>query len=277
MKLGLVLHPSRAESIRAAEALVAAAHKRGFHVVAPTEHARRLGDIPAYDYDGGTPLDLIVAVGGDGTVLEASRIGRRHDVPVIGVNAGTVGFLAEVEPWRIEEALDALESGSYRLSERMTLEVALPDGRVADALNDVVIEKSVSQHVVGIAVSVAGEPLVEYRTDALIVASPTGSTAYTFSAGGPLVDPEVEALVMTAVAPHNLFGRAIVFGPAARLDVSIVGERSARVNVDGHEEAALSSGDTVRIQRGRTPARLVRLTPRNFARAMKEKFRLHDA
>ena len=277
MKLGLVLHPSRSESMEAARALVSAAHQKGFHVVAPADEAERLGGIPSYDYDGGTALDLIVAVGGDGTVLEASRLGRRHDVPVIGVNAGTVGFLAEVEPWRIEEALDALEAGRYRISERMTLDATLPDGTVADGLNDVVVEKTVTQHVVGIAVSVAGEPLVEYRTDAVIVASPTGSTAYTFSAGGPLVDPEVEALVMTAVAPHNLFGRAIVFGAGVELEVSVVGERQARVNVDGHFRADLEPGEMVRVQRGRTPARLVRLTPRNFARTVKEKFRLHDS
>jgi NAD+ kinase len=197
-------------------------------------------------------------------------------VPILGVNAGTVGFLAEVEPARISAAPDRLASGAYEVSERMTLRATLPDGTEIDALNDVVIEKAVSQHVVGISVVVAGETLAEYRADAVIVASPTGSTAYTFSAGGPLVDPEVEALIVTAVAPHNLFGRAIVFGPDVELEIGITGERSAGVNSDGRAIGALEPGEAVRVRRGPHRDRLIRLEPRNFARTVKDKFRIHD-
>jgi NAD+ kinase len=159
----------------------------------------------------------------------------------------------------------------------MTLRSELPDGQAVDALNDVVVEKVLSQNVVRIAVSVGPQHLAEYRADAIIVATPTGSTAYTFSAGGPLVDPELDSLIMTAVAPHNLFGRAIVFGADTTLDLRVSSDRPARVNVDGRVQAELSPGEVVRVSRGPNPVRLVRLSSSNFARTVKEKFHLHDA
>jgi NAD+ kinase len=159
----------------------------------------------------------------------------------------------------------------------MTLRAELPDGSAVNGLNDVVVEKVVSQHVVAIGVSVEGERLAEYRADAIIVATPTGSTAYTFSAGGPLVDPELDSLVLTAVAPHNLFSRAIVFGPGITLDLTVASDRPARVNVDGRSQGDLAPGDVVRVSKGEKSVQLVRFSPRNFARTVKEKFHLHDA
>ena len=132
---------------------------------------------------------------------------------------------------------------TFRISTRMTLDATLPDGTVVPGLNDdLVVEKAVSSQVVSISVSVAGEDLVEYRTDAVIVATPTGSTRYTFSAGGPLIDPEIECLVVTAVAPHNLFGRPIVFGPTVALRIGITSDRPARAGVDGRHHARPEAG-----------------------------------
>jgi NAD+ kinase len=278
MRLALVLHPTRESSATVGSTLAAAAAERGITVVAAPDDAARMPGVTRWDASGSVEVgDVIVAVGGDGTVLAASHLSRTHDVPLLGVNAGNVGFLAEVEPAQIPEALDRLVAGRFRISTRMTLEATLPRGRVVPGLNDVVVEKAVSRQVVGIAVSVAGEGLVEYRTDAVIVATPTGSTAYTFSAGGPLVDPEIEALILTAVAPHNLFGRPIVFGPTVALEISITSDRPARVNIDGHHHADLSPGDTITVVRGSRPVRLLRFNPSNFARTVKEKFHLHDA
>ncbi|MDP2623887.1 MAG: NAD(+)/NADH kinase [Actinomycetota bacterium] len=276
MKIALVLHPDRESSSEIAAKVAAAAAERGIEVTISEPDASR---VPSATPRAREPLeaDFIVAVGGDGTVLQAARMARISGIPILGVNAGTVGFLAEVDPSRIGDALDALRDGDYRISPRMTLRAELPDGTTADALNDVVVEKVVSQHVVSITVSVGGQKLADYRSDAIIVATPTGSTAYTFSAGGPLVDPELDSLIMTAVAPHNLFGRAIVFGAAVTLDLLVSSDRPARVNVDGLAQAELLPGDTVRVSRGPDPVRLVRLSPSNFARTVKEKFHLHDA
>jgi NAD+ kinase len=276
MKIALVLHPDRESSSEIAAKVAAAAAERGIEVTISEPDASR---VPSATPRAREPLeaDFIVAVGGDGTVLQAARMARISGIPILGVNAGTVGFLAEVDPSRIGDALDALRDGDYRISPRMTLRAELPDGTTADALNDVVVEKVVSQHVVSITVSVGGQKLADYRSDAIIVATPTGSTAYTFSAGGPLVDPELDSLIMTAVAPHNLFGRAIVFGAAVTLDLLVSSDRPARINVDGLAQAELLPGDTVRVSRGPDPVRLVRLSPSNFARTVKEKFHLHDA
>lgn len=276
MKIGLVIHPDRESAAKLAGVVVTAARAQGIEVLArPDDADRVVGAIPCSD--AFSDCDAILAVGGDGTMLEAVRIAIVADLPILGVNAGHVGFLTEVEPRRVDEAIAALVAGRYRESRRMTLTAHLPDGATVSGLNDVVLEKTVSQHTVRVAVSVGEERLVEYRADAVIVATPTGSTAYNFSAGGPLVDPELEALVVTAVAPHNLFGRPIVFRPSARLRLTVEGERPARLNVDGRSTADLSPGDLVHVVRGTAAARFIRLTPRHFAAAVREKFRLHDA
>jgi NAD+ kinase len=276
MRIGLVIHPERDSAAELAGVVVAAARAQGIEVLARPDDADRVaGATPCRDAFG--DCDAILAVGGDGTMLEAVRIAIVADLPILGVNAGHVGFLTEVEPRLIDGAIAALVAGDYRESRRMTLTAHLPDGSTVSGLNDVVLEKRVSQHIVRVAVSVGEERLVEYRADAVIVATPTGSTAYNFSAGGPLVDPELEALMVTAVAPHNLFGRPIVFRPSARLRLTVEGERHARVNVDGRPTADLAPGDDVHVVRGAAAARFIRLTPRHFAAAVREKFRLHDA
>jgi NAD+ kinase len=277
VRLLLVLHPERRSSEDVAATVLTEAAARGIEVLAPERDAARVPGVEVWDESSLGEADVVVALGGDGTVLEGARIARKHGVPAVGVNAGTVGFLAEIDPDNVAEALDALVAGEYRVSERMTLEATLPDGSSVDGLNDAVVEKAVSRQVVRIEVAVAGEPLALYRTDAVIVSTPTGSTAYNFSAGGPLVDPELQALIVTAVAPHNLFGRSLVFGPAAGLELTVGADRSARLNVDGLHVAELEPGDTVHITRGRRTVRLIRFSPGNFARTVKEKFHLHDA
>lgn len=277
MKLALVLHPTRDTSSEIAAGVAAAARDRGIEVAVSEIDADRVPVATPRGAQEALSADFVVAIGGDGTVLQAARIARDAGLPILGVNAGNVGFLAEVDPTLVGAALDALLAGEYRISPRMTLRAELPGGDAVDALNDVVVEKVLSQNVVGIAVSVGTQHLAEYRADAIIVATPTGSTAYTFSAGGPLVDPELDSLVLTAVAPHNLFGRAIVFGPDTTLDLRVSSDRPARVNVDGRVQVELSPGEVVRVSRGPNPVRLVRLSSSNFARTVKEKFHLHDA
>ena len=273
MKLTLVLHPSRSSAVAVAEALVSAAAERGIAVTGSPADAQRVAGLSAGEPGG----DAVVAVGGDGTVLEAARVARSAGLPVLGIHAGTLGFLAEVQPERIGPALDALLEGRYVVSKRMTLEVTLPGRLVVDALNDVVVEKAVSRQTVGVAVSSDGERLVEYRADAVIVATPTGSTAYTFSAGGPLVDPDIDAILLTPVAPHSAFGRAMVFSPQVELVLAVTSDRRARVNIDGQTYAELDPGASISVVRGATPARFIRLSARNFAHVVKEKFHLPDA
>lgn len=277
MNIDLVVHPFREEAAEIATRLTAAALRRGFSVTASHEDAARVaGTQVRPDRRPATP-DVVIAVGGDGTMLEAVRRAAGTDSPILGVNAGHMGFLTEVEPARIDDALDALARGDYVESRRMTLVARMPGMAPVMGINDAVIEKTVTQHVIRVEVWVGDERLVGYRSDAVVVATPTGSTAYTFSAGGPLVDPELEALVLTPVAPHTLFGRPIVFRPGARLRFRVDGDRTARVNVDGRSLGELTPGEEIEIVRGDHVARLIRLSPRNFASAVREKFHLHDA
>jgi len=277
MRLALVVHPDRTHAAEVAAALVAHAADLGIEVTASSDDALRVPGTVVRDPDLPPEADAVVAVGGDGTVLEAVRLGLAADLPVLGINAGHLGFLTEVEPEGAREALIALRAGDYDESRRMTLAACLPGREPVTGLNDVVAEKTVSQHIAKITVSVGEERLVTYRADAVVVATPTGSTAYTFSAGGPLVDPELDALVVTAVAPHNLFSRPIVFRPTVRLTLTADGDRPARVNIDGRNLGTLAPGEQVEVRRGDGAARFIRFTPKHFASAVRDKFRLHDA
>jgi len=277
MKIALVLHPFREDATAIAASFTNEAVRRGHTVHVSEDDASRVPGAEVRQADQPVSGELVVGVGGDGTVLEAVRQGIVACAPVLGINAGHVGFLTEVEAGRIPEALDAIAAGDYVLSERMTLSAHLPDREPILGINDAVIEKSVSQHIVRVGVWVGDERLVGYRADGIVISTPTGSTAYNFSAGGPLVDPELDALVVTPVAPHTLFGRPIVFGPDVRLRFEIEGDRSARVNIDGRSVGDLAPGEAVEIVCGEQRARFIRLAPRNFARSVREKFHLHDA
>lgn len=277
MRLALVVHPDRESAAALAADLVSRAAQRGIEVSALPDDARRVPGTVVRAPAGPLVADVVMAVGGDGTVLEAVRVALAADLPVLGLNAGHMGFLTGVEPSRVDAALDALAAGGWAESRRMTLCARMQGRPEAIGLNDVVVEKAISQHVVKISVVVGTERLVSYRADGVVVATPTGSTAYTFSAGGPLIDPELDALVVTAVAPHNLFGRPIVFRPEVVLRLTVDDDRPARVNVDGRTLAVLAPGEVVEVYRGEKTARFVELWPRHFAVSVRERFHLHDA
>jgi NAD+ kinase len=277
MKLALIVHPDRDSAAELAARLAAGAARRGIRVTAEPADAARVPGTSVRPPGSPLDADAVIAVGGDGTVLEAVRVALAADLPVLGINAGHLGFLTRVEPGLLEEALDALAAGGWSESSRMTLSARVAGKPPVVGLNDVVVEKAVSQHVVKISVTVGAERLVSYRADAVVVATPTGSTAYTFSAGGPLVDPALEALVITAVAPHNLFARPIVLRPDQHLRLTVDDDRPARVNVDGRTLSVLAPGGQVEVTRGERSARFIELWPRNFAVAVREKFHLHDA
>ncbi len=276
MKIALVLHPTRAVAADLAGLVAATARDLGFEVTVDEADAERVPAASPRPTDA-LAADVVLAVGGDGTVLEAARRAITTALPVIGVNAGNVGFLAEIQPDEIGPGLAALRSGDYSITERMTLSATTSEGLELGALNDVVVEKEMSQNIIRLVVSADDEQLVEYRADGVIVATPTGSTAYNFSAGGPLIDPELEALTVTAVAPHTLFGRPIVFGPRTSLRLSVAGDRAARLNGDGRDYGMLEPGQGVTITTGPDVVRLIRLAPQHFAAAIKRKFHLHDA
>ncbi len=274
MKLALVPHQGRPAALEVAVRLINGATARGMHVVAAPEDATLLG-IDAADLDA-VGIDLVVGVGGDGTVLSAAQVALRAQVPVFGVNVGRVGFLAEVEPEMVEAALDAVASGDWSISQRMTVAAVLETGTTATGINDILVEKVKGQRIVGLRVAVDGEPFLRYRADGLLVATPTGSTAYSFSSGGPLVAPTLEAMILTPVAAHSLFSRSVVFPPEVTLRCTVDEARPVSVHVDGVGLGELGPGQWVDIRRGSAQVQFLELTGRSYAATVKRKFRLDD-
>ena len=217
--------------------------------------------------------DVVIAVGGDGTVLAAAQRALSHDVPLLGFNLGTMGFLAEAEPDDMVEAIDRLMAGDYQLVERMTVTATVGD-ESATGVNDVVVEKVDSQRLIHLDVEVDGAHFLTYRADGLIIATPTGSTAYSFSARGPLVDPVLNAMILTPVAAHSLFDRTLVLPPETRLSIVVQRDRTVKVTVDKIDMGHLQEGQTVGIEQGERPVRFIRFKDRPFSRLVTDKFGL---
>jgi NAD+ kinase len=224
--------------------------------------------------------DLAVCLGGDGTMLRTVQI--VDGVPILGVNVGLLGYLAEVEPPALTSALQRWLEGRFTIEERMMLEIVLERREPAGervrylALNEAVIEKRQSGHTVRLLVSIDGSVFTSYATDGLIVATPTGSTAYSLSARGPIVSPQHRALLLTPVSPHMLFDRSLVLDPDEPVRVEVLGPRLADLSVDGSPVAGLSQGDAVLCRPAEEVARFVRFGARHFHQILKSKFGLAD-
>jgi NAD+ kinase len=217
--------------------------------------------------------DMVLAVGGDGTMLAAVQRALAWDVPVLGFNLGTLGFLAEAEPEEAKGVVTRITDGDFGVEERMTVAATVGETTLT-GVNDVVVEKVDTTRLISLEVTIDGERFVTYRADGLIVATPTGSTAYSFSAGGPLVDPRLEALVMTPVASHSLFDRAVVLPPTSVIELRVDRDRLVRANVDKTVLGQLGEGRVVTIRRGERPARFVTFGSGGFPGLVRDKFEL---
>lgn len=224
-------------------------------------------------YDPEVPPDMVLAVGGDGTMLAAVKSAVAWDVPVLGFNLGTLGFLTEAEPGDLAPVVKRLVSGDFDVQERLTVSASI-GGVGATGVNDVVVEKIDSTRLVSLSVVIDGNELATYRADGLIVATPTGSTAYSFSAGGPVIDPRVDALVLTPVASHSLFDRPIVLPADSKIEVTVRRDRMVRVNVDKTDLGQIGEGERVEVVKGDRPARFVTFGAATFPGLIRQKFGL---
>jgi len=220
--------------------------------------------------------ELIIAVGGDGTVLSAAEDALRLDLPVCGVNVGKVGYLAEFKPSEIGDLVTALVDDTYSITTHSVVSVST-GSHTAQGINDVVVEKVISQRIIEVAVSVNHRELATYRTDGIIVATPLGSTAYSLSAGGPVLDPSLDALVLTPVAPHSLLTRPIVLAPDAIVTLEVSVDRRARVNVDGRELCTVAPREPIVIRRGDARVKFLGIGRHPFPQAVREQFSLEHA
>lgn len=281
MRIGLVVHAGRQPSLDAAAEAAGLLEDLGVRLRAvgdePIPHVDAPPVAPDVFADG---LDLAVSLGGDGTFLRAAHLCRDARVPVLGVNVGRLGFLAEVETDDLASALKAVADGRYTVEERTTLQVSVesPDGDPLYsgwAINEVSVEKSARQRLLRMDVHVSGTMFARVPADALVVATATGSTAYALSAGGPIVSPQVEGTLVVPVAPHSLFDRTLVAGPDERVRVDVLEDQApALVSCDGREPIDVPPGSRVEAVGGGRPVHLARVSVLDFYGLVRHKFGL---
>ena len=283
MEFAFFLHHEHAEAVTLARDAAAWLQERGHGVRLPKRDAE-LAELVSLACEGDElthGLDAAVSLGGDGTMLRTVDLVADDGIPVIGVNLGHLGYLTEVDPTKLHVALKRFLAGSYQLSERMRLSVQIdPVSDVAPAsgswpaLNEAVLGKTPTGQIVHVVVSIDGELFTTYHADGLIAATPTGSTAYAWSAGGPIVSPDHAALLLAPVAPHMLFDRALVLPPEACVRLEVTGDRPAALSVDGRNIGTLEAGDAIVCTAAEQPARFVTFDPKSFLEIVKAKFGL---
>jgi NAD+ kinase len=272
--VGLVVKRDRPRAVRLARRMVGWLRRHRLRVLLDVE--AHLPDAPARTKDElAREADLIVVLGGDGTLLSiARRTGAR--VPILGVNLGELGFVTEIVEREAMPMLARVIAGRYDLDRRMTLAARLVRGREVlgrfRALNDVVITNGARARIVKFSVTVDRLPLATFRADGVIVATPTGSTAYSLSVGGPVVEPTVQVVLLSPVSPHTLSNRPVVLRPNAVVRIVLGSqEEDALLTIDGQEGVPLSAGDVIEVRRGRSPVSLVRSPDRTYYDVLRSK------
>ena len=269
----LVAHTGKPAAIRVARVLVARLGAAGISVRVLAPEAEELGTAAAavpVSPAAAVGTEMVLAVGGDGTLLRAAELARPAEVPLLGVNLGHVGFLAEAEPEDLSAAVASVVARQYSVEQRMTVEIEVRTNgdQIATtwALNEATVERAARERMLDLVVEVDGRPLSRWGCDGVVFATPTGSTAYAFSAGGPVVWPEVEALLMVPISAHALFARPIVVSPRSLLAAEVIGTVGGQSETagavlwcDGRRTVELPPGSRVEVRRGSLPVLLARL------------------
>jgi NAD+ kinase len=261
--------------------LSAEAVDRGSLHLAPDDMRAMGVEIEVVDTDphAADGCELVLVLGGDGTFLRAAELARNAGIPVLGVNLGRIGFLAEAEAEAIDLVLEHVVAQDYRVEDRLTLDVVVREGgRVIErgwALNEVSLEKGPRLGVLGVLVEIDGRPVSTFGCDGVLVSTPTGSTAYAFSAGGPVLWPDLEAILVVPNNAHALFGRPMVTSPEATVAIEIEADgHDALVFCDGRREMLIPAGGRIEVTRCATPVKWARLDSAPFTDRLVRKFRL---
>ncbi|MDT3331681.1 NAD kinase [Microbacterium sp. KSW-18] len=284
----VVAHALRENTVAGARRVVEAVHAAGLQPVVPgddPELAAALGDLDTVVLgEGGidvTDIEVAIVLGGDGTILRAAELVRAASVPLLGVNMGHVGFLAELEADGVDEAIRRALARDYEIHERMTLSVEVrdADGDVVYstwALNEATVEKASRERMLEVVIEIDDRPLSAFGCDGVVVATPTGSTAYNFSAGGPVVWPSVQALCLVPLSAHALFARPVVLGPETSVSIDVLQRNQGRgvLWCDGRRSHDLPPGARVVVRRSGRPVRLARLHRSAFTDRLVRKFQL---
>lgn len=285
----VVLHAHRDDTIVAATRVAAALHEAGARPVLAETDLDELGDRAELLRRCGVlgrdvalvDIELAIVLGGDGTILRAAELVRGGSAPVLGINMGHVGFLAEIERDELDDAVARVIARDYQVEERLALSVRVTDASGALqyetwALNEATVEKAARERMLEVVVEIDGRPLTSFGCDGVVVSTPTGSTAYNFSAGGPVIWPEVEAIALVPLSAHALFVKPLVVSPDATVAIEVL-ERTNGTGVlwcDGRRSHDLPPGARVSVQRSGQPVHLARLHPAPFTDRLVRKFQL---
>lgn len=283
----VLTHTGRDEARAVAGELIAGLRAHGVLVRLLRDEAKDLGvsaadDVEVVEAEGtaAAECELAVVLGGDGTTLRAAELTHETGTPLLGVNLGHIGFLAEAESEDIKSVIEAIVARRYTSEERLTIDVAVyRDNRLVQttwALNEATVEKAARQRMLEVVVEVDGRPLSRWGCDGVVCATPTGSTAYNFSAGGPIVWPDVETLLLVPISAHALFARPLVVSPSSVLAVEVLArtDGSGVLWCDGRRTVELPPGARIEVRRSRTPVRLIRLHEAPFTDRLVAKFDL---
>jgi NAD+ kinase len=276
-KVGIIANITKEKSAAYTASLREWMLGRGLQVYLEEGIAARIGALPGVESKKiGALVDLLVVFGGDGTILRTARLVREMDVPIVGINLGAFGYLTEVNLSEMFSAMEVILSGEVQVEKRMMLDVAMNGGeenfREGTVLNDVVISRGNLSRIVELETAVDGSYLTTFKADGLIIATPTGSTAYSLAAGGPIVFPELNSIIMNPICPHTLTNRPIILQENAVIKVTLwTAEQGATLTLDGQVSFTVKSGDSVTIRKSRHVTTLVSSPHRTYMEILRTK------
>jgi NAD+ kinase len=279
MTIAIFGNTLRSETLREVRHIIEYLQLRGVNVVLSQElrqeaSSREFPSVEDYMSHEGNSIDFALSLGGDGTFLTTAAMVGHLDIPILGINCGHLGYLAEVQIEEVEQVLDLLINNNYTIEQRRMLEVTCSqEGKIASpyALNDVGILKSGLSSMITVEVSINGEFLHNYKADGLLIATPTGSTAYNLSVGGPLLDPQVHAIILSPVATHSLNIRPLVVLDDSKIDVKVSSRNgNFLLSVDGRSQV-LKQDIHLHIERSQRKIKLVRIDGQTFMQSLKDK------
>ena len=280
--IGILTKPKFPEVKGTLRDVVAWLRARNINVILGETSATLLGELDGYqDAQLSNKADVLLVLGGDGTMLNAARLVAERSIPILGVNMGGLGFLTEVRLENLYPSLERVFANDYVLDERLMLQTHIHrDGETIAqgvVLNDVVISKGTLARMIELRIEIEGRFVTNLRSDGLIVSSPTGSTAYSLSAGGPIIDPAVQSLILTPVCPHTLTHRPLIVPGKDKIDLTLTSkDDGAMATLDGQVGVSITQGDTVTIQTSENRTRLIRFPESNYYDVLREKLKWGD-
>ncbi|MBQ3286191.1 MAG: NAD(+)/NADH kinase [Ruminococcus sp.] len=277
MKISLIVNKDKARALEVADSVVKELAPLGVELLSCEDCPVENTTVKATAEDAIRSCDIAVTIGGDGTIIHNAKYAAAYDKPLLGINLGRVGFVANIEPDETRE-LKKLVTGEYRIQKRMLLEIVVEQNGVQrrfTAVNEAVLQRDTRSNMVDMSVALHGERIISYRADGMLFSTPTGSTAYSFSAGGPVIEPDMRCILLTPICPQALSSRQAVFGEDAVLSAKVypTSGLSCYMTVDGQYHIPILSDDSVTVRKSPKELQLIIIKEKNFYTLLNEKLK----